>query len=216
MLGNAGLKAATGTNPHDRVLLHTLARHEKDAALTLAWRNVIGAGFALPRDAGRKGSTGRTARRSLAASTIQTVGVPARLHFRSNWPGSRPEGVRNRAASVRVKRGMSRDTNFCARGRHQLLRTDGAPGDGGFGCFRRGGFWEERRFGSGCGQAEGAERPERGRTPSRNERSGGEACDHPRGARDPRRPMHPSHPFPWVGRSSAAGTRRRSPSSFSR
>ena len=39
-------------NPHHRVLLHTLARHERDAALTLAWRSIFGAGFALPRDAG--------------------------------------------------------------------------------------------------------------------------------------------------------------------
>ena len=79
------------------------------------------------------------------------------------------------------------------------MRTDGAPGDGGFGCFRRGGFWEERRFGSGCGQAEGAERPERGRTPSRNERSGGEACDHPRGARDPAPPDASLSPLPLGG-----------------
>ena len=46
---------------------------------------------------------------------------------------------------------LSRDTNSCALGRHLLLRTDGARG---------GGSWQERHFGSGCGQAEGAERPE--------------------------------------------------------
>ena len=65
---------------------------------------------------------------------------------------------------------LSADTNFCAQWETpDPFRTDGAPGDGGLGCFRTG-FWEERRFGSGCGQAEGAERPERGRTPA--ERSG--------------------------------------------
>ena len=111
---------------------------------------------------------------------------------------------------------VSRDTNFYALGRHLLLRTDGAQGEGGFGCFRRGGSWKERRFGSGCGQAEGAERPERGRTPSRNERWAGRRVTTRVVPGIPRRPMHPSHPFPWVGRSSAAGTRRRSPSSFSR
>ena len=83
------------------------------------------------------------------------------------------------------RKSLSRDTNFYALGRHLLLRTDGARGEGGFGCFRRGGSWKERRFGSGCGEAEGAERPERGRTPSRNERSGGERGAPPRDARDP-------------------------------
>ena len=48
----AGLEIPTGSNLHDRILMHALARHEKDTALTLVWRNVIGAGFALPRDAG--------------------------------------------------------------------------------------------------------------------------------------------------------------------
>ena len=52
-LGRAA-PSPSGRNAHDRALLRTLARHEKDAALTLAWRNVIGAGFALPRDAGRR------------------------------------------------------------------------------------------------------------------------------------------------------------------
>ena len=54
----AALRAAvpgpTGRNPHDRALLHTLAGHEKDPALTLTWHSVTSAGFALPRDAGRR------------------------------------------------------------------------------------------------------------------------------------------------------------------
>ena len=71
--------APTARNPHDRVLLHTLARHKKDAALTLAWRHAIGAGFALPRGAGV--NTGVPCRHAIPA-----VGVPARVCFHSNWP----------------------------------------------------------------------------------------------------------------------------------
>ena len=47
--------------PHDRALLHTLAGHEKDPALTLTWHSVTSAGFALPRDAGRRPPPGELA-----------------------------------------------------------------------------------------------------------------------------------------------------------
>ena len=63
-------------------------------------------------------------------------------------------------------------TLFCAVGRHELLRTDDVRGEGNYDVFGRGEFREGARFGSGCGEAEGAERPERRRTPIRNERSG--------------------------------------------
>ena len=62
---DAALRAAvpgpTGRNPHDRALLHTLAGHEKDPALTLTWHSVTSAGFALPRDAGRRPPPGELA-----------------------------------------------------------------------------------------------------------------------------------------------------------
>ena len=44
----------TGRNAHDRVLLHTPPVMKKARPTTLAWRNFIGAGFALPRDASRR------------------------------------------------------------------------------------------------------------------------------------------------------------------
>ena len=47
------------------------------AALTLAWRSVIGAGFALPRDAGLKGPTGRTAQRSCRARFTRVGDAPS-------------------------------------------------------------------------------------------------------------------------------------------
>ncbi len=55
---------------------------KKDAALTLARRNVIGAGFALPRDAGRRPA--QFSRWGLQA-------VPALLHNR-RYAVSRPSG----------------------------------------------------------------------------------------------------------------------------
>ena len=47
------------------------------ASLTLAERSAIGAGFALPRDAGLKAPTGRTGRRSCPGARLKT-GVPGR------------------------------------------------------------------------------------------------------------------------------------------
>ena len=89
-LGRAA-PSPSGRNAHDRALLRTLARHEKDAALTLAWRNVIGAGFALPRDAGRR--SGAPLSRAIPPSgvcaekgAVPTVGVSAAAALRAAVP----------------------------------------------------------------------------------------------------------------------------------
>ena len=72
------------------------------------------------------------------------------------------------AAGVHAERGAipsgsSRRTNFCAVGRHELLRTDEVRGEGKYGVFGRGEFREWARFGSGRrgggSGATGASRP---------------------------------------------------------
>ena len=66
------------------------AGHENGAALALAWRRVIGPGFALPRDARRRPAfqavpaIAPSALRAL--KPIRTVGVRSRLHFHNNCP----------------------------------------------------------------------------------------------------------------------------------
>ena len=60
-------------------------RDANGAALTLAWRRVIGPGFALPRDADRR-------------SAVQAVGVVFRgwrWEFRGRWPRCRSEDRRS-------------------------------------------------------------------------------------------------------------------------
>ena len=87
------------------------ARDANGAALTLAWRRVIGPGFALPRDAGRRPAlqavpalflgwgtrfrrplggdagvnapTGRTGRRSLSGAALRTWRSPPQLWSRT-------------------------------------------------------------------------------------------------------------------------------------
>ena len=67
--------------------MHALARHEKDTALTLVWRNVIGAGFALPRDAG-----------------LETGGpFPAVLPAQMTFPSGTPTPSPNRAIGLHTE-----------------------------------------------------------------------------------------------------------------
>ncbi len=64
------------------------AGHENGAALTLAWRHVIGAGFALPRDADR-------------GSAVQAV--PALVHGRQSalrGPPGRGAGLKTGGPSL--------------------------------------------------------------------------------------------------------------------
>ena len=56
------------------------AGHENGAALTLAWRRVIGPGFALPRDAGQRPAF-------QAVRAIRTVGDPTPAAFSLQRPG---------------------------------------------------------------------------------------------------------------------------------
>ena len=100
------------------------------------------------------------------------------------------------------------DTNFCALMVLQGTAASGVSEGAGFG----------KRGVSARGAARRRERSDRSAAAPRAETSAraGRRVTTRVVPGIPRRPMHPSHPFPWVGRSSAAGTRRRSPSSFSR
>ena len=89
---------------------------------------------------------------------------------------------------------LSRDTNFCALGRHELLRTRG--------------FDSGRRVGSVRGEAEGAERPEPRPSPSRHPRLGTPASAGTRCARAQRKAPRPSlSRHPRLGTPASAGTR---------
>ena len=71
--------------------------HERDAALTLAWRSVVGTGFALPRDAGRRPPPGELASAPLSdwrgvASSVRVSrsrAMPVGGPHRENWPALR-------------------------------------------------------------------------------------------------------------------------------
>ena len=61
--------------------------------------------------------------------------VARRLQERLGYPILHPDLD---GTDIRVS--LSRDTNFCAVGRHELLRTDGVRGEGDCGVFERGEF----------------------------------------------------------------------------
>ena len=75
------------------------AGHENGAALTLAWRSVIRAGFALPRDAGQRPA--QFSRWGLqAVPTIAPSALRALRHIRT--------------VGVRLSMGIENGTGFCA------------------------------------------------------------------------------------------------------
>ena len=103
--------------------------HERDAALTLAWRSVVGTGFALPRDAGRRPAL-RFARRPALRGTRRDGNRPDGWGLRRRGPAGRCAGP-HRGLEVGVPLrpapsgpvGFARGAAFSQRGTH----VGGAP-----------------------------------------------------------------------------------------
>ena len=134
--------APTGRNPHDRVLLPTLARHERrgpgsgssnrsrppglngGAALTLAQRSVIGAGFALPRDAGRRPALRCRARFTRVSRTRSRPPPAGRADRRSTFPDLRVVKEKSDPPSRCASRsGADQRSGFPSRGHSPGRKT---------------------------------------------------------------------------------------------